>query len=42
MSVNNEKIGKTRDLERVSGQSARVWRITLTRGGRQLSVVLGG
>ena len=40
--VNNEKIAKTRDLERVSGQSARVWRITLTRGGRQLSVVLGG
>jgi Do/DeqQ family serine protease len=41
-AVNNEKIGKTRDLERVTGQSARVWRITLTRGGRQLSVVLGG
>ena len=41
-TVNNEKIGKTRDLERVSGQSSRVWRITLTRGGRQLSVTLGG
>jgi Do/DeqQ family serine protease len=41
-AVNGEKIGKTRDLERVSGQSARVWRITLTRGGRQRSVTLGG
>jgi Do/DeqQ family serine protease len=40
--VNNEKIARTRDLERAAGQSARVWRITLTRGGRQLSVVLGG
>jgi Do/DeqQ family serine protease len=40
--VNNQKIGKTRDLERASGQQSRVWRITITRGGRQLSVVLGG
>ncbi len=41
-SINGEKIGKTRDLERISGQSSRVWRITLTRGGRQRSVTLGG
>jgi len=40
--VNGEKIGRTRDLERVSGQSSRVWRITLTRDGRQRSVTLGG
>jgi Do/DeqQ family serine protease len=40
--VNNEKITKTRELERVTGQPSRVWRITLTRGGRQLSVTLGG
>ena len=41
-AVNNQKIVKTRDLERASSQSSRVWRITITRGGRQLSVVLGG
>jgi Do/DeqQ family serine protease len=41
-SINGEKIGKTRDLERVSGQNSRVWRITLVRGGRQRSVTLGG
>ena len=41
-TVNSEKIGKTGDLERMSGQSSRVWRITLIRGGRQRSVTLGG
>ncbi len=42
LSVNNQKIGKTRDLERVTGQSSRVWRITIMRGGQQMSVVLSG
>jgi len=41
-AVNGERIGKTRDLDRISSQSARVWRITLTRDGRQRSVTLGG
>jgi Do/DeqQ family serine protease len=41
-AVNGERIGKTRDLDRISSQSARVWRITLTRDGRQRSVNLGG
>jgi Do/DeqQ family serine protease len=41
-AVNNQKIAKTRDLDRAAGQQARVWRITITRGGRQLSVTLGG
>ena len=41
--VNNEKVGRTRDLERMAAHSnARSWRITLTRGGRRLSVNLGG
>jgi Do/DeqQ family serine protease len=42
VSVNNQKIAKTRDLERASSQQSRAWRITITRGGRQMSVVLGG
>ena len=42
VAVNNTKVGKTADLERASSQSARLWRITLVRGGQQISVTLGG
>ena len=42
LSVNNQKIAKTRDLERVTSQPNRVWRITIMRGGQQMSVVLSG
>jgi Do/DeqQ family serine protease len=42
VSVNNQKIAKTRDLERATSQPGRVWRITIMRGGQQMSVVLSG
>jgi Do/DeqQ family serine protease len=42
LAVNNQKIVRTRDLDRVAREQARQWRITLVRGGQQLSVVLGG
>jgi Do/DeqQ family serine protease len=42
LSVNNQKIGKTADLEKVAGTSSRLWRITLVRGGQQINVTLGG
>src|SRR5262249_12523621 len=42
VAVNNEKTGKTRDLERITKEPSRVWRVTITRGGQQVSVVLGG
>jgi S1-C subfamily serine protease len=42
ISVNNQKIAKTRDLERATSQPNRVWRITIMRGGQQMSVVLSG
>ena len=42
LSVNNTKIVKTRDLERIAGQQARAWRITIVRGGREMSVELRG
>ncbi len=42
LSVNNAKIAKTRDLERISGQGSRLWRITIIRGGQQMSVELRG
>jgi Do/DeqQ family serine protease len=42
VSVNNQKIAKTRDLEKATAQPSRVWRITIMRGGQQMSVVLSG
>ncbi len=42
LAVNNQKIAKTRDLERATAQQSRVWRITIRRGGQQMSVVLSG
>src|SRR5499426_844148 len=42
LSVNNAKIAKTRDLERVTGQQSRRWSITIVRGGQQVSVELRG
>jgi Do/DeqQ family serine protease len=42
VSVNNERIEHTADLERVAKSGSRLWRITILRGGQQISVVLGG
>jgi Do/DeqQ family serine protease len=42
LTVNNQKIAKTRDLEKAANQPSRVWRITIVRGGQQMSVVLSG
>jgi Do/DeqQ family serine protease len=40
VSVNDANIAKTRDLERAASQRSRVWRITIMRGGQQMSVEL--
>ena len=40
LSVNSTKIAKTRDLEKIAGQQSRAWRITIVRGGREMSMVL--
>jgi Do/DeqQ family serine protease len=42
LEVNGQKIAKTGDLEKATKESSRLWRITVIRGGQQLSVVLGG
>ena len=42
IAVNNTKIEHTRDLDRVTKEQSRVWRITIRRGGQQMSVVLSG
>ena len=42
VSVNNQKIAKTSDLEKATREALRLWRITLVRGGQQINVTLGG
>jgi Do/DeqQ family serine protease len=42
VAVNNKRIAKTADLDRISNESARLWRITLVRAGQQINVTLGG
>src|SRR3954453_10734320 len=41
-AVNNEKIARTRDLDRVAKETNRRWAITLVRGGQTITVQLGG
>ena len=42
LSLNNAKITKTRDLERIAGQQSRFWRITFVREGQQQFMELRG
>ena len=41
-SVNNEKIARTGDLDRIAKDATRRWSITVVRGGQTLSMTLGG
>ena len=41
-AVNNEKVARTRDLDRIAKDSTRRWAITLVRGGQTISVQFGG
>jgi S1-C subfamily serine protease len=42
VSVNNTKIARTHDLERMASVATRLWRITIMRGGQEMSVELRG
>jgi S1-C subfamily serine protease len=42
LAVNSHKIAKTHDLEKVVEAGARLWRISIRRGGQQISAVFGG
>jgi Do/DeqQ family serine protease len=42
LAVNGTKIAKTRDLEKAAKAGSRLWRITIQRGGQQISAVFGG
>ncbi len=42
VSVNNEKIAKSADLQRIANSASRSWRITIRRGEQQISVMFSG
>jgi S1-C subfamily serine protease len=42
VSVNNQKIEKPSDLDRITRAGSRLWRVTISRGGQQISVILSG
>ncbi len=42
VSVNSQKIATPADLERVSSAGGRQWRVTINRGGQQISVMFSG
>jgi Do/DeqQ family serine protease len=42
VTVNNQKIGKPVDLDRIASAGGRQWRITIMRGGQQISVMFSG
>jgi S1-C subfamily serine protease len=42
VAVNNEQIANTADLQRVVAKPSRLWRVTISRAGQQISVVFGG
>jgi S1-C subfamily serine protease len=42
LSLNNAKIESTQDLVRALSQPSRTWRLTIQRGGQQISAVFSG
>jgi Do/DeqQ family serine protease len=42
VAVNNQKIAKPADLERIAETGGHQWRITIVRGGQQISVMFTG
>jgi S1-C subfamily serine protease len=42
VSVNNAKIATMQDLLRAFSQPVRLWRLTIVRGGQEISAVFGG
>jgi Do/DeqQ family serine protease len=42
VNVNNEKIARSADLDRIAKSGSRSWRITVQRGNQQISVMFSG
>ena len=41
-AINGEKVGSSKELNRIASGGASVWRITIMRGGQTMTTVLGG
>ena len=42
LAVNDQKIARSSDLEKAAKERPRIWRITVVRGGQQITVTLAG
>jgi Do/DeqQ family serine protease len=42
VSVNNQQIEKSADLDRITRAGGRTWRVTIDRGGQQISIMFSG
>jgi Do/DeqQ family serine protease len=42
ISVNSQKIERSTDLDRIARAGSRLWRVTINRGGQQMSVTFAG
>ena len=42
LAVNDKKIATTRDMEQATGGRAYYWKITLSRGGQTVTIMIGG
>jgi S1-C subfamily serine protease len=42
VSVNSQNITRSSELERIAKDGGRQWRVTIKRGGQQISVMFGG
>jgi S1-C subfamily serine protease len=42
LAVNDEQIANTADLQRAVAKPSRLWRLTVRRGGQQISLAFGG
>ncbi len=42
VSINEQNVATSKELERVTGNAQRMWQITIIRGGRQVSATFGG
>ncbi|MET0867239.1 MAG: DegQ family serine endoprotease, partial [Pseudorhodoplanes sp.] len=42
LSINEQNVSTSKDLERLTGNTQRMWQITIVRDGRQVSATFGG
>jgi hypothetical protein len=42
LAINGDKVGTTRDLERLTRSNSGAWQITINRAGQVMTTVIGG